>query len=259
VEKKHIFNITLLLLGLYFLVFVLLFIFQRNLLYLPTPAYSHSYEKVSLQNQNESIEIIVLNKGNSKAFIYFGGNAEAVIANAQDFTFAFPNRTAYLVNYRGYGGSTGTPTQAGLFLDAVAIFDKFVAVHTEIAVVGRSLGTGVAMHLAANRGIEQVVLITPFDSILALAQSRFRIYPLSLILKDKFDSFSLAKKLNSEVLIIAGAQDIIIPNKHTQRLADALNPDKTKLVLIDQAGHNDISQFPAFYQNIQAFFQKNEG
>jgi fermentation-respiration switch protein FrsA (DUF1100 family) len=254
VGKKRIFNLIFVLLGLYILVFALLFIFQRKLIYLPTPAYPHNYAQMSIQNEDVNIEIIVLNKGNDKAFIYFGGNAEEVIANAQDFTLAFPDRTIYLVNYRAYGGSTGKPSEAGLFSDALASFDMIKSSHSEIAVVGRSLGTGVAMHLAANRALNQVVLITPYDSILALAQNRFPIYPVSILLKDKFDSLSLAKDVSSEVLVIAGAKDELIPNKHTQRLVDALSPEQTKLILIEEAGHNDISQYPAFYQNIKTFF-----
>jgi pimeloyl-ACP methyl ester carboxylesterase len=257
VETRRIFNLILLLLGLYLLVVVLLFIFQRTLIYFPTPEYPHSYRQISLRNENVSIEIIVVNEDNNKAFIYFGGNAETVIANAQDFSFAFPNRTIYLVNYRGYGGSTGKPTEAGLFSDALGLFDKIQNDHTEIAVIGRSLGTGVAMYLAANRAVDQVVLITPYDSILALAQNRFPIFPMSFLLKDKFDSFSLANDVKNDVLIIAGAKDTLIPNKHTQRLVNELGLEHTKLILIDEAGHNDISQYPVFYRSIKAFLNSN--
>jgi hypothetical protein len=255
-EDKSIQNVIYTLLGIYLLGFALLYVFQRNLLYMPTPVYSHNYEELSLLNEDVTVQIIVLNQGNDEALIYFGGNAEPVIANAQDFSSAFGNKTIYLVNYRGYGGSSSKPTQAGLFSDALAVFDKVKTQHSQVAIMGRSLGTGVAMYVAANRVVDQLVLISPYDSILAVAQNSFPIYPVSLLLKDKYDSVALAKHVNSQVLIIVGAQDKLIPNKHSQTLASALALEPARLIVIQAAGHNNISQFPIFYQSISTFFDE---
>ena len=89
----------------------------------------HSFPQLKLVNQYETIEVIVLNEGKNEALLYFGGNAEAVIYNAEDFLTAFPLHTVYLLNYRGYGESTGYPTENGIFSDALLLFDKVQEKH----------------------------------------------------------------------------------------------------------------------------------
>ena len=93
-------TISSLLLVCYICASLLLYIFQRDFLYFPSPKYDHSHESFSLSNEGETLEIIVLNKGNAKALIYFGGNAESVVTNAEDFSSNFSDTTMYLVNYR---------------------------------------------------------------------------------------------------------------------------------------------------------------
>jgi pimeloyl-ACP methyl ester carboxylesterase len=257
-KSKHL-HFVLILIGIYLACALVLFVYQRAFIYLPTNEYKHSFEQITILNNDVNIQVIVLNKGNKNAFIYFGGNAEAVIHNALEFSINFPSRTIYLVNYRGYGGSSGKPTEAGLFSDAIAIFDNVLAAHKDIAVIGRSLGSGVAMHLAANRAVSQVVLITPYDSILAIAKKQFPLFPISLLLKDQYDSVELANKVSASVLVLAGGKDRIIPFSHTQKLVDALGIGKDKrqenvtMIVFEQAGHNNISQSVNYYKNLTSF------
>jgi pimeloyl-ACP methyl ester carboxylesterase len=257
-KSKHL-HFVLILIGIYLACALVLFVYQRAFIYLPTNEYKHSFEQITILNNDVNIQVIVLNKGNKNAFIYFGGNAEAVIHNALEFSINFPSRTIYLVNYRGYGGSSGKPTEAGLFSDAIAIFDNVLAAHKDIAVIGRSLGSGVAMHLAANRAVSQVVLITPYDSILAIAKKQFPLFPISLLLKDQYDSVELANKVSASVLVLAGGKDRIIPFSHTQKLVNALGIGKDKrqenvtMIVFEQAGHNNISQSVNYYKNLTSF------
>jgi pimeloyl-ACP methyl ester carboxylesterase len=257
-KSKHL-HFVLILIVIYLACALVLFVYQRAFIYLPTNEYKHSFEQITILNNDVNIQVIVLNKGNKNAFIYFGGNAEAVIHNALEFSINFPSRTIYLVNYRGYGGSSGKPTEAGLFSDAIAIFDNVLAAHKDIAVIGRSLGSGVAMHLAANRAVSQVVLITPYDSILAIAKKQFPLFPISLLLKDQYDSVELANKVSASVLVLAGGKDRIIPFSHTQKLVDALGIGKDKrqenvtMIVFEQAGHNNISQSVNYYKNLTSF------
>lgn len=255
IKKSKLFRMVFLIIGIYLALAALLFIFQRAIIYLPTGEYEHDFELVNLQNDGVSLQIIVLNKGSENAFIYFGGNAEAVVSNALEFSGQFPNKTIYLVNYRGYGGSSGKPTQAGLFSDATVIFDSFSPSHKNVAVVGRSLGSGVAMHLAANRPVSQVVLITPYDSVLAVAKKQYPMFPISLLLKDKYDSMTLANRVTAPVLVLAGGKDTLIPLSHSQNLVNAIGQDNAKIVVIEQAGHNNISQFADYYESLHSFFE----
>jgi pimeloyl-ACP methyl ester carboxylesterase len=261
-RKSKLFNFVLLSVGIYLVCAALLFVFQRAFIYLPTIEYEHDFEQITLANDDVNIQVIVLNRGNENALIYFGGNAEAIIHNALKFSITFPTRTIYLVNYRGYGGSSGKPTEAGLFSDATAIFDNVSPAHKNIAVIGRSLGSGIAMHLAANRAVNQVVLITPYDSILAIAKKQFPVFPISLLLKDQYDSVGLANKVSAPVLVLAGGKDRIIPLSHSQKLVDALGSRKgnekeqknVTMIIFEQAGHNNISQSEDYYESLTSFF-----
>ncbi len=246
-------TIPIVLLICYICASLLLYLYQRNFLYFPTPNYDHSFERFSLASEGETLNIIVLNKGNTKALIYFGGNAEAVVSNADEFATHFPNTTTYLVNYRGYGGSTGRPTEAGLYADALAVYDHIKSEHAEISVAGRSLGSGVATYLAANRPIENVALITPYDSILNIAKANYALFPVSLLLKDKYDSASRANTIQSKVLVIAAENDVVIPMSHTQKLIDAFNDDQVQVKVIKNTGHNDVSNDPEYFQTISDF------
>ena len=257
-------HFVLILVGIYLACALVLFVFQRAFIYLPTNEYGHSFEQITILNNDVNIQVIVLNKGNKNAFIYFGGNAEAVIHNALEFSINFPSRTIYLVNYRGYGGSSGKPTEAGLFSDAIAIFDNVLAAHKDIAVIGRSLGSGVAMHLAANRAVSQIVLITHYDSILAIAKKQFPLLPISLLLKDQYDSVGLANKVSAPVLVLARGKDRIILLSHTQKLVNALGTRNDKLqenvtmIVFEQAGHNNISRSVNYYKNLMSFLDGPE-
>ncbi len=238
---------------LYISIGVLLFIGQRSLLYFPTEIIDHNFEEVGFSNEDEFINVIVLNKGKEKAILYFGGNAESVALSATDLVDLFASHTVYLMNYRGYGGSSGAPEERGIYSDALRFFDEIKPKHTEISVVGRSLGSGIATYLAVKRQLNKLVLITPFDSIQSVAQERFPFYPMSILLRDKYDSFSRAYHIRANTLVIMARNDDIIKNKHTNRLVKAFLPSQITVEIIDNVGHNNISEDARYYKLIQQF------
>ena len=144
---------------------------QENFIYFPTPHVNHDFESLTIRHDGESINLTVLNAGKEKAIVYFGGNAEATVYNAPSFSETFPSHTVYLFNYRGYGKSTGSPSEEKIYADAQALIDQISKVHKGISVIGRSLGSGVATYIASRNKISQLVLITPFDSIKNIAQN----------------------------------------------------------------------------------------
>jgi fermentation-respiration switch protein FrsA (DUF1100 family) len=239
----------------YLMAIVLLYVLQRQLLYFPSPRYEHPFERFTVSSQGETIEVIVLNRGQDNALLYFGGNAEAVVANAQEFTSAFADTqtTLYLVNYRGYGGSSGTPNESGIFADALAVYDHIESSHSGISVAGRSLGSGVALYVAAQRSVQGVALITPYDRIVDVAQSKFPLFPISVLLKDHYDSLSLAKAVTSNLLVIAAEHDEVIPMRHTKRLLAVFDKERVVLKVIENAGHNDLSNSPKYYAALRDF------
>ena len=92
------------------------------------------------------------------------------------------------MDYRGYGFSTGVSTEATLYRDALKLYDSVKSKHTRISLGGRSLGTAVATYVAAYREVSKLALITPFDSIVNVAQGKYPVYPVHLLLHDTFDS-----------------------------------------------------------------------
>jgi len=123
--------------------------------------------------------------------IYFGGNAEDVLYTAEAAQ-RFNARRILVTNYRGYGGTPGQPSETALLNDALAIYDyaaKQPGVSgDDIVVIGRSLGSGVATYLAANRVVRGVVLITPYDSLAGVAQAHFPYFRVRLLLKHRYPS-----------------------------------------------------------------------
>jgi len=254
--KKSLFRVLWLALLIYSCLCIFLYIFQRNLLYFPTPAINHGYSEITINSQGEVIKVIVLNPLKQKAIIYFGGNAEAVAYSAKDFKNIFSEYSTYLVNFRGYGGSSGSPTEQGLFADAVAIYDQLSSQHSEIAVVGRSLGSGVASFLASKRNVTKLVLITPFDSIAQVAKYQYPLFPIEMLLADKYDSASYAPLINAPTLVLIATKDRVIPRERSEQLVKLL--EQVHVKLIEQAGHNDISYFPEYSQSMSQFLLTGE-
>lgn len=250
IPKGIIFYLPLL---LYILVGTILFLSQRKFLYFPAEKIPHGFEQERISNEGETIEVIVLNRGEDKALLYFGGNAESVVYNADDFLQLFPNYTVYLFSYRGYGGSSGQPTEQGIYSDALALFDKVKQKHSQISIIGRSLGTGVATYLASIRPVAKMVLVSPYDSIQRMAQKRFPIYPMPLLLKDKYDSIGRVKNIEAKTLVIIAENDQIIPNKYSQNLVSKFPSEQITVKTIPGVGHNDISSKREYYDYLQYF------
>jgi pimeloyl-ACP methyl ester carboxylesterase len=187
------------------------------------------------------------------AALYFGGNAEDVYFNAADFAGRLPGHSVYLVNYRGYGGSTGSPTEDALFADAVALFDALTPRHHAVDVIGRSLGSGVGVYLAANRPVRRLVLVTPFDSVLAMARRLYPVYPVDWLLKDRFDSVGHATDITASVLLLVAERDRVVPPEHAERLAAAFSQAPAEQVLIERAGHNDVTAYPNYWSRLARF------
>jgi len=246
-----------LLLILYLVGGCLLYIFQRDFMYFPSPQVRHDFEVEQFSNGGEKVDVVVLNRGKMNAIIYFGGNGEQVVYNARDFEANFGNYTIYLVNYRGYGGSSGLPTEDGIYSDAHKIYDSIAKQYQSISVSGRSLGSGVATYLASTRDISKMVLITPYDSILNVAKNKYPIYPISILLKDKYLSVSRVKDIKSNVLILVADQDNVIPAENTDALISAFPLSQIRVEKFESAGHNSISSDRRYYPLLADFFKED--
>ena len=187
--------------------------------------------------------------------LYFGGNAEEVSGRMFDAARFAPWSLAAF-NYRGYGLSEGRPSEAALAADALAIYDRLAArgdVDPErIVVFGRSLGSGVAVRVAANRPVRAAVLVSPFDSLRSLGRRQYPFLPVSLLLKHPFDSAAHAPRIRAPVLVLAGGRDTLVPAALSRRLHDAWGGPK-RWAFIPEAGHNDIQAQPRYWPAIRGF------
>jgi len=237
----------------YFGLGLLLYSYQDKLLYHPTENIKIDYPQMVLHRDGVDVVVHVLNKGNKNAILYFGGNAESMARSAEYIGLQFPEFTCYLMDYRGFGQSNGKASEKKLYADALALYDRVAKKHGRISIGGRSLGTGVATYVAAHRDVSKLALITPYDSIEAVAQGRYPFYPVASLLKDKYDSLSRVKDIKAQTFIIFAENDKIIPRIHTQNLIDAFKKVQLDVVMIKNRGHIDISDNARYYRVMQDF------
>lgn len=196
----------------------------------------------------------------SDLVLYFGGNAEEVSGMLGSVAAELPGAVWLLTDYRGYGASTGSPSEANLVADALRWYDHAVRElkPARIFVFGRSLGSGVAVALAARRPLAGVILSTPYDSLAAVAQRYYPYLPVRWLLRHRFDSIALAPRLDTPLLCLIAGRDDVIPPVHAERLYEAWHGPKRKLVLAG-ALHNDTDAAPEFWPAIRRFVSLGNG
>ncbi len=231
---------------------LLLFLGQRSLIYVPRSAADPSGR---LELQVEGTRVLVAHRSHPgpRALIYFGGNAEDVSLTRAELAALLPDTALYLLHYRGYGGSGGRPSEAALRADAQALHAHVAARHSEVTVVGRSLGTGPAVHLAATQPVERLVLLVPFDSLAAVARGALPWLPVDLLLRDRWDAAAEAPRVRAPTVIVAAAVDRVVPTRHAEALHRAFQPGVAELVLVRDLDHNTpLLDAPAFRQALKA-------
>jgi pimeloyl-ACP methyl ester carboxylesterase len=200
-------------------------------------------------------------KAGSPMVIYFGGNAEDPSWMLEELRNA-PGPSWLIVNYRGYGLSEGSPGETALVSDALEWFDYAMTLPgtgpKRTFAFGRSLGSGVAAALAAQRPLAGLVLVTPYDSLAAVAKRYYWYLPVDLLLKHRFDSVALAPALKQPLLCLIAGRDEVIPPVHGERLFEAWGGPKRK-VLLQEAGHNSIDAHPMFWAPIREFLAPGAG
>ena len=250
------FSILKILVTTYIVFALLLYFMQRKMLYLPQEV-SQNVDATEIEFKNGDIALRgwVVNEGKEKAMLYYGGNAETIETNVAFYRENFTEYTLYLINYRGFGKSDGNPTEENLFNDAIFIYDQISSKHKKISLIGRSLGSGIAVYLASKRKVDKLVLITPFDSILNVAKQTYKIFPFSLLLKDKYESTKYVKDINSKTLFLIAEKDRMIKKSRSMNLYEVFSKDMVELKIVKDAGHNTISHYPEFSESIKKFLK----
>lgn len=233
---------------LYVGVCALVFFSQRSLIYFPQPRSNHDATVIALPSDAGPVLVSIRAATGPEAVIYFGGNAEDVSLNLPLFAQTFPDDAIYLLHYPGYGGSAGHPSEKSIMIAAFTLFDAVHARHQNVIVIGRSLGTGVAVHLASERPVARLVLVTPFDSLVDVAAAHYPFFPCRWLLLDRYDSWKYAPHVTAPTKIIVASEDEVVPRTSTERLRARFKEGLVSYVVVHGAGHNTISENPNYLQ-----------
>jgi uncharacterized protein len=231
----------------------LLYVAQRKMMYLPdTTRYAPaalglpSAEEVVLESADGEKIIVwhVPARGDKPVVLYFQGNGGGLNLRADRFRRLTADGTGLIaLAYRGYGGSTGSPSEAGLLQDARAAYAFAVGRYAPARLVpwGESLGTGVAVALASEQPVGRVLLESPFTSAADIAAAAYPFVPVRWLMKDPFRSDQRIGAVTAPVLILHGERDSVVPIAHGERLYGLIRAPK-RFVRLAGADHNDHDQ-----------------
>ena len=239
---------------IYLLLAAAVWAFQRALLYHPQPQ-GLVVPTVRVQGATATVHAAVRQPEQHQpeqhqAVVYFGGNAEDVAQTLPSLALAFPDRAIYALHYRGFGPSQGQPTEPDLVADALALAQQVLGSHRSLTLVGRSLGSGVAVQvaaaLAAEPRLERLVLVTPYDSMAMVAQGHYPWLPARWLIKDKFDSAAHAPQVRVPTLLLVAEQDVVVPKARAQGLMQAFKPGLARWEELPGTDHNTIGAHPRY-------------
>ncbi|MDG5789851.1 alpha/beta fold hydrolase [Evansella sp. AB-P1] len=262
--------------SLFFLVVFLMYsgfyFFQDRLLFYPQGISDeriqyihHTYdhvEEVELQVSEEvSTHGWLVHNNNrespSPVLIYFGGNAEEVshlIHLGEDLG----DHSVLLMNYRGYGRSGGSPSEEAMFHDALHMYDYLASRDDidgeQISVMGRSMGTGIAVYLGAERELDKIVLVSPYDSLTNVSRDRYPFLPVQWLLKHHFDNVSRAEHIDTSMLTLIAEEDRIIPPSHSMKLVETWQGDAEQIIF-EGRNHNNIQSSEDYWTEIANFLE----
>ncbi len=235
-----------------------LFFMQRSMIYMPTPTTPAHASSLVLDVPDAQLRVSARAIDGPKAVLFFGGNAEDVAYTVPELAEAFPDRAIYALHYRGYSGSSGSPSEHALRSDARAAFAMVHARHPDVMVIGRSLGSSLAIQLAAEEPVSRLILITPFRSILEIAKRVVPFLPVSLLLRDPYESWRYASRVTCPTTIISASHDEVVPAVDTRRLFEEFQPGVARFVMIESTDHNSVSLAPEFWHTLVAQPSEND-
>src|SRR5271166_4940706 len=182
----------------------------------------------------------------SRALLGFGGNAWNAEATALSLHALFPHRDVVGFHYRGYAPSSGRPSARALFSDSLIIFDQLVRTQAgeRIIPVGFSIGAAVAAYLGRHRPVAGLILVTPFDSLEALARDLYRWAPVGLLLRNRMPTIEFVRGSLAPTALIIAQHDAVVPARRSAPLRTAIRNMVFERAI--DAGHNDLYDHPEF-------------
>lgn len=248
--RRIVGTIAVLLLLVYGGACLALYLAQDRLLYYPVPTRA-AMPALVLDRPGARVLASVRDADSPEAVVYFGGNAEDASQAIDGLARAWPSAAIYALHYRGYGGSTGRPRERDLVADAAALVERVRTRHPRVTLVGRSLGSGIAVQVAARAPVRRVVLVTPYESIAGLGAARFPWVPVRWLMRDRYASGDDAPRVHAPVTVIAAANDTVVPPWSTARLLARFRPGVAHAALLDGRDHVDVVDDPRYVQALR--------
>ncbi len=254
---KALGNLLLVLFLMYLGAAAWLYFNQRNILFLPDHHRKSNNGFYFTAKDGTKIWVSVYNKGKERALIYFPGNTENDWEYPERIAKNLPDHTIYFIHYRGYGQSEGKPSQNAFYSDALELFDLIAKKHKDIDIIGRSLGTAMAVYTSAKREAHRLVLVTPFAGIAMIAKDRYPWMPIDILLKDPFPSSYFAHSVSEKTLVILAEYDTTTPYKSSQKLINSL-PKKPEVITLRGVNHSAVIRHPLYMKVLGDFLESKK-
>ena len=240
-NKMFLFYIFGLILIVYLIVALGLYIFQRKLLYYPNfndhlkgDGLIHVFENINIKTK-DNINLkgwFHLKDLKKKTILFFHGNAGTLGDRIYKLNFLGNLDVNFLIiAWRGYSGSSGKPSEFGLYQDAKSALNWLNSkgiTDDKIVLYGESLGTSVAIEVGQNRDFAGIILEAPFTSMIDIGQKHYPYLPVKLLLKDKYVNKNKIRNVKSPVLVMHGKEDKIVPFYMGKKIYDLANEPKFK-------------------------------
>jgi fermentation-respiration switch protein FrsA (DUF1100 family) len=252
--------------GVYLLIVGVMFVFQRGFLYYPdrsppdlNDAARHGLEPLRSESE-PGIDLMHLYRPprtlGAPVVVIFHGNAGHMGHRVGKYhALLEPGFGVLITGYRGYGGNPGKPSEAGLTADARSVMALLAGLGIgaeRIVLYGESLGSGVAVKMAAEHPVAGLVLEAPYTSIADVAQAHYWYLPARWLLLDKWDSTARIGRVSAPILIVHGENDRVVPTRFGKRLFE-LAPEPKSSVFVPGAGHNALWDYMEVHQTILDF------
>jgi len=218
----------------YFFIVFFMYIFQRNFLYYPFGKIllvPEDFQEINLKTADQTniyAWYSPAQKG-QKTILYFHGNAGNLMGRSDRFEKFATQYGVLAISYHGYAKSGGKPSQEGFFEDADSAFEFLKSkniLSKDIVLFGESIGSAVAIELASKHDFGALILEAPFSSILSIAKKNYWFLPVSIILKDRFESDKLASKITSPVLVMHANKDYLVPFAEGKKIFELFQSKK---------------------------------
>jgi len=229
-----------LLILIYFAITVVVYFFQRKLLYHPfSPQITgkgliHNFETINFKT-SDNFELkgwFHLKNSNKKTILFLHGNAGNLDNRIDKLNFLGNMDINFLIiSWRGYSGNPGNPSETGLYKDAlggIEWLNKKGISNDRIILYGESLGTAITTEVAQNENFAGIILEAPFTSMVDMGQKIYPIFPVKFLLKDKYESKNKIKNIKSPILVLHGRKDKIVPFYMGEKIFEMANNPKFK-------------------------------